>query len=176
MIRKFALVLLLGVAACSNPLPPESFGAAKPVFLPEEFFAGHIISHGIIETTDARPQLLFDGDNNGTLNPDGTLDLAQVFTVSDGTTRRRRWHFVKLDEHHYTGTANDVEGPGTGEAYGNLFHWRYTVIREAGDFPRELDFEQWMYLEPDGTVVNRGRISKFGITVAGLTEYFEKGS
>jgi hypothetical protein len=175
MIRAAMLgFLLLGLAACSDSLPPESFSTATPLFVPEDFFAGHLHSYGVIETTGAAPQLLFEGDNNGTRNPDGTLDLAQVFTFSDGTSHQRHWHFVKADEHHYTGTADDVVGIASGEAYGNLFHWRYTVRREEGKFPREIDFEQWMYLQPDGTVVNRGRISKFGIAVAGLTEYFVK--
>jgi hypothetical protein len=49
--------------------------------------------------------------------------------------------------------------------HGNLFHLRYLLKRPA------VYMEQWLYLQADNrTVLNEGRISIAGVTIARLSE------
>jgi hypothetical protein len=110
----------------------------------------------------------------GTRDPDGTLHLHQDFLYADGKTNSRDWTFHQTGDHTFTGIAADVDGPAKGEAYGNLFHWTYDLELDPGNSLKNVAMEQWMYLQDDGTVVNRVTIRKLGLTVAMVTEYFRK--
>jgi hypothetical protein len=49
---------------------------------------------------------------------EGVLD--EAFTYSDGTTQRRIWRLTKHADGRYTGTADDVVGRPTGNAWQRL--------------------------------------------------------
>ncbi|WP_455200841.1 DUF3833 family protein, partial [Kaarinaea lacus] len=102
----------------------------------------------------------------------GTLD--EHFTYSDGTTQRRIWKLSRIDEHNYTGTADDVIGQATGVAYGHALRWQYTLALEVDDDIYHVQFDDWMYLIDDSTVINRSVMSKFGINVGEVILVFIK--
>ena len=162
-------------AGCSH-LQPQDFARVKPKFDPVAFFIGHTQSWGVFEDrTGANPSRWFTTDCRGH-RESGELVLAQTFTYHDGTVQHRLWHIRRVDEHRYEATANDVVGTGRGEAYGNAFHWEYTVALKPGNPLFNVRLEQWMYLQADSrTMLNRGTVSKFGVTVAQIAEEFRRG-
>ena len=166
--------MLLLLAGCSH-LAPRDFARAEPVFDPVAFFTGHTQSWGVFEDrTGAKPTRWFTTDCLGH-REGGELVLNQTFTYGDGSVQHRRWHIRRVDAHHYEATANDVVGTGRGEADGNAFHWEYTVALKPGNPLFDVRLEQWMYLQPDGrTMLNRGTVSKFGVTVAQIAEEFRR--
>lgn len=104
-----------------------------------------------------------------------TLKIEQDISVSGSKPQHRSWQIRQLDAHRYEATANDILGPVRGEAYGNVFHWEFTVALSPGNPLENVRFSQWMYLQPDGTtMVNHSTIRKFGIVVAQVTEEFSK--
>ncbi|GAN77634.1 DUF3833 family protein [Acidisphaera rubrifaciens] len=169
-----SLLLLLAVAACDTPLPITSFAGTAPVLRPEQWFAGTTRSWGVFEDSDGAPVTgRFTTDATGTVQPDGSLMLAQTIHLADGTTQRRTWHLTRLDAHRYAATAGPVVGTADGEAYGRAFHWTYRLRLPPGDWLHTVRFEHWMYLSDDGTtLLNRFTVSKLGIVVARASETF----
>ena len=92
-----------------------------------------------------------------------TLRLEQELVLGDGKSQHRSWRIRKLDAHRYEATANDVVGRVEGEAYGNVFHWSFTLALCPGHPLADVQMSQWMYLQPDGnTMMNHSTIRKFG--------------
>ncbi len=105
-----------------------------------------------------------------------TLHLEQKLQIGD-QSQHRSWRIRKIDTHHYEATANDMVGTARGEAYGNVFHWEFTLALSPGNPLARVQMSQWMYLQPDGrTMVNHTTIRKLGIVVAQVTEEFRRES
>ena len=170
------LAAVLGLLAGCSHMQTRDFSGVAPQFDPITFYTGHTQSFGVFEDrTGANPTRWFTTDCLGHREKDGALILDQTFTYRDGSTQQRHWRIQRLDAHRYEATANDVVGTGHGEAYGNTFHWEYTVALKPGNPLFNVRLEQWMYLQPDGrTMLNRGTVSKLGITVAQIAEEFRK--
>lgn len=167
-----ALVMLL--ASCGEALTPPDFAGAGPRLEPERFFEGHTHSRGVFEGRDGAPQSRFRTDAIGRREGDA-LVLVQTFAFEDARTQRRVWHLRRIDAHRYEATADDVVGVARGEAHGNAFRWTYTLALEPGNPIKTVDLTHWMFLQDGGDVlVNRAKISKLGITLGGVTEYFRR--
>jgi len=68
-----------------------------------------------------------------------------------------------------------VIGPAIGFAYGNAFHWQYTLQLRPGNALSRVRMEHWMYLLADGeTMLNRVIVRKFGVRVGQTTEVFRR--
>jgi hypothetical protein len=173
LVRSACLLPLLVCMGCSTTLTPQDFAGHGPDLVPDRFFVGHVHSWGIVETADGQPTERFETDANGTLDADGTLRWPQTLTFDDGTVQQRDWVFHRTGDHTYEGTANDVDGVARGEAYGNLFHLKFTLETSPGNSLKNVQMEEWMIREPDGGVVNRVTVRKLGLTIAMVTEYFE---
>ncbi len=103
--------------------------------------------------------------------------VTQDFTFEDGRTQQRVWRIRRVDEHHYEATAPDVIGVAPGEAYGNTFHWEYTLAVNPRNVFARVRMQHWMYLQADGTtMINRVVITKFGLVIAETTEHFHRGT
>lgn len=175
ILRATAALLLVALCGCSS-LKPTDFTAAVPRFEPEKFFEGPVRSWGVIETRSGRPQSRVRADLNGR-REGNEVEITQNFTFEDGRKEQRIWRIKRVDEHRYEATANGVIGPATGYAYGNSFHWVYTLQLRPGNRLTRVRMEHWMYLlGDDKTVLNRVIIRKLGVVVAQTTEYFQKGT
>ena len=162
------------MSGCSS-LQPQDFSAAVPRFEPDKFFEGPVQSWGVIETRSGSPKSRVRASLMGR-REGAELAITQDFTFEDGHTQQRNWKIRRIDEHRYEAFAPDVKGPAIGYAYGNAFHWEYTLQLGQRFFSR-VRMEHWMYLLGDGqTMLNRVVIRKFGVIVAQTTEYFQRGT
>lgn len=96
------------------------------------------------------------------------------FSFNDGTKQVRTWELTRIDDHHYTGKANDSIGVGQGEVWGNSMHWNYTIKTETDSGTYNLDYDYWMHLIDDKTLINRATLSKFGVTLGDIAVTFHK--
>ena len=168
------VVFVAAVGGCAS-LAPSQFAGSTPTFDPVAFFTGRTRSWGVFENRAGQPARRFSTVCDGRREADGTLLLDQTFTYEDGKVQQRHWRIRRLDAHRYTATANDVVGTGEGEAYGNAFHWAYTVALSPGNPLGNVRLRQWMYLQAGGqTMVNRASVLKFGVLVAQVTEEFRR--
>jgi Protein of unknown function (DUF3833) len=157
-------------------MKPQDFSAAVPRFEPDKFFEGPVQSWGVIESRSGSPKSRVRAALIG--RRDGSdVVITQNFTFEDGHTQQRVWRIRRIDEHRYDASADDVIGPAVGYAFGNAFHWEYTLQLRPHNFFSRVRMEHWMYLLGDGqTMLNRVVIRKFGIILAQTTEYFQRGS
>ena len=172
---KFTLCLLMLVLTGCVGLSPQKVADAKPTFDPQAFFTGRVYSWGVFENRAGEPVKRFTTASVGRWEG-GALVLDQEFTYDDGQRQQRHWRIRRVDAHRFEATANDVAGIATGEAYGNAFRWEYTVALMPGNILCNVRLKQWMYLQADGrSIVNRATISKSGLEVAQVTEFFRRG-
>lgn len=171
-----ALIACCLLTAGCHTLKPESFAGAEPRFEPEKFFEGPTRSWGVIESRSGRPKSRFRTEMMGR-REGNDLVITQDFTFEDGHKQQRVWRMRRIDDHRYVATANDVVGVSRGQAYGNTFHWEYTLALRPGNPLANVRFKLRMYLQADGeTMINKVTISKLGVIVAQTTEHFHRGT
>jgi hypothetical protein len=160
------MLLAVGLGGCVPALSPSAFEGDPPEMRPEVFFAGVTRSSGVLENRSGAPTRRFHVEGTGVTLPDGSFRLEQSVTFDHDAPEMRTWIMRRLDTHHYTATLTDASGAMHGEAYGDLFHLRYSMKTPVGGH-----MEQWLYLQPDGhTVMNEATVRLFGVVVAHLSE------
>jgi hypothetical protein len=165
---------LLALSGCDNAKPVGAFAGTAPPFDPVTFWTGHTHSWGVVENRIGGPTETVATDCIGT--PEGTdgVHMVQTLTEGDGTVTHRDWHMKRVSPNHFVATANDMDGQAAGESAGRVFHWRWFWARKPGSALQTVSMDQWMYLMPDGTMMNRTTISKFGFILAEVTEQFSR--
>ncbi len=175
LMRFFSVIFaLLVLSGCTN-MKPSDFSGTTPQLRIEEYFAGHTRAWGIFEDRFGNLRRQFVVDIEGKWNGE-TLVLDESFLYSDGEKDRRVWTIRKIDAHRYEGQAADVIGVAVGEAYGNALNWRYDMDLKVGEGTLRVHFNDWMFLQESGVLVNRARVSKFGIEIGEVTLFFQKST
>ena len=172
-IRRIVMLLpLLLVAGCST-MKPSDFAGSEPLLDLFAYFEGKTRAWGIFEGRSGELKRQFTVDILGVVEGD-RLTLTEDFVYADGETQQRIWVIDRLDEHRYQGRAGDVVGTAEGLAYGQALNWRYTLDLPYRDGTVEVQFDDWMYLQPGRVMVNRARVSKFGFRLGEVTLFFSK--
>ncbi|MEL7092898.1 MAG: DUF3833 family protein [Pseudomonadota bacterium] len=151
------------------------FLAQRPAdydFGPQQFdirthLNGPIICEGVIYGPTGRVSSRFVGEFDCSWDGNkGRMD--EVFTYQDGSQQTRCWELSVGNDGKIKALANDVVGEGSGQQMGSAvrLNYRYRLPEDAGG--HVLDTVDWMYLAPNGTIVNRSQFRKFGIKVAEL--------
>ncbi len=165
----FAAAALQG---CTS-MKPEDFADKEPRFRLEEFFPGRTAASGIFQDRFGNLRRSFQVDIRSTW--DGTvLTLVEDFVYDDGETEQRIWKLTKLDENNWEGTTADAVGKARGQSFGNAFRFAYDFNLKVGEGRWKVHFDDWMWLQPDGTVINRAYISKFGLEIGQATIVFRR--
>ena len=75
-----------------------------------------------------------------------------------------------------TASVEDEEpvGVASGKSYGNALNWSYTLALPIGGRTWHVAFDDWMLLQPDGVLINRADMSKFGIRLGEIVLFFSK--
>ncbi len=176
-LRGFAALAAAGLAGvllagCAGPQLQDHIGE-KPVFDFRQYFDGTVHAHGLV--TDRGGKVLrrfvvtlrcaWVGDA-------GTLD--EQFVYDDGERQQRIWHVRRRPDGGWLGTAGDVLGEAVGAAAGPAFNWRYTLKLPVRGTVYEVQFDDWMYLIDERTVINKAVISKFGVHIGDVTLSFTR--
>lgn len=146
---------------------PEDYADAGEVFDLRTQLNGPILCEGIIYGPTGRVANRFVADfvaewegNKGVMR--------ENFRYADGSTQERAWHLRVSNDGRVVATADDVIGEGQGAQTGGGFQLRYRIKLPESSGGHELDTVDWMYLAPNGTILNRSQFRKFGIKVAEL--------
>ncbi len=176
-VKSYVRLLLVVVASmvlisCSS-VEPKTYANQSPQFEFNKFLQGNLTGWGIFQGRDGEVQKRFRIDM--TANWQGNVGtFVENFTFNDGTKQVRRWTLTRIDDHHYTGKANDSVGEGKGEVWGNSMHWNYTIKTETDSGTYDLDYDYWMHMIDDKTLINRATLSKFGYTLGDIAVTFHK--
>ena len=68
----------------------------------------------------------------------------------------------------------DVLGEAVGEVSGNALHWRYQLLLKVDGSTYVVDFDDWMFLLDQRVMLNRARMSKWGVDLGEVTLSFYK--
>jgi hypothetical protein len=165
-----AATLLVG---CATPVEPSHYADQVPTLDLPQYFNGTLDAHGMFQDRSGTVIKRFSVVMQGRWQGDtGTLD--EAFTYADGTQQRRVWTLKKTAAGRYTGTAADVVGEAEGVVAGNALRWRYTLALPVDGKVVNVHMEDWMYLMPDGVMLNRAAMSKFGFHVGDVTLSFSR--
>ena len=165
--------LSLGLLFGCSTMKIEDFAKNEPELVLEEYFAGKVKAYGIFEDRFGNLRRQFTVDINGTW--DGQkLVLDERFYYSDGEQDQREWVIQKISDGEYRGRAGDVIGEDKGIARGNALNWRYDMDLKVGSGTMRVHFNDWMFLQSTGVLLNRAAVSKFGIKIGTVTLAFVK--
>ena len=162
-----ALVSLRARLASFAAQQPVDYAAQTPAFDMRQHLNGPLSMEGVIYGPTGRVVSRFHADAMGDWQ--GTTGtLAESFHYDTGTRQNREWTLTLHDDGRIDATAPDVIGTGTGHVSGNTVNLNYRIrlAPEAGG--HVLSVTDWMYLAPNGVILNRSQFRKFGVLVAEL--------
>ena len=177
-LMKWAFILFCSVflASCSAPQVSQ-YKDEKPVLDLAEYFSGTIDAYGIFTDRSGEVKKRFtvllkanwtviDGKRVGTLD--------ESFDYSDGTKQKRIWTLTEMAPGKFIGKADDVIGEAQGELAGNALNWTYTLALPVDGTIYHVQFNDWMYLVTPKVMLNKAKMSKFGIELGEVTLSFYK--
>ncbi|MEM7188437.1 MAG: DUF3833 domain-containing protein [Pseudomonadota bacterium] len=167
-----ALALLATLAGCGGQVL-DDYVDEQPKLDLRTYLSGPLEASGIFFDRAGRADLRFVVDMTGTWEGN-TGTLAETFRYSDGRSDERTWTITFSDDKNFTATAHDVVGQAVGGQTGNTAMMSYTLRIPRGDSTVDVSMEDWLYLQEDGTLINRTTMSKFGIRVGELFVTFRK--
>ncbi|MEX8517722.1 MAG: DUF3833 domain-containing protein [Leptothrix sp. (in: b-proteobacteria)] len=176
MTRRTLAAALLSAATlftgCAGPQVQDYAGETPPLDL-RRYFNGNLIAHGLFTDRSGAVKRRFTVQIKAYwVGDDGVLE--EDFRYSDGKTERRVWNLTRLADGHYIGHAADVVGEAQGQAAGNALRWRYTLSLPVDGSVYQVQFDDWMFLMDEQTLLNRATMSKFGVRLGEVTLSFRK--
>jgi hypothetical protein len=146
---------------------PADYAGQFPAFDLRTHLNGAIKCEGVIYGPAGRVASRFVGDFEATWDGNRGV-MTEYFLYDSGTTQTRQWRLQLGNDGRIRAEADDVIGAGRGQQQGPSVNLNYTIRlpREAGG--HVLNVTDWMYLAPNGVIVNRSQFRKFGIKVAEL--------
>jgi hypothetical protein len=152
---------------------PRDFSDSSRTLDVFEYFEGDTVAWGLFEDRFGKVRRQFRVDITGTVDGD-TLVLDEAFVYADGERQQRTWTIRRTGDSTYTGQAADVVGEARGVVAGNALNWTYTMNLKVGERHLTVAFDDWMFLQSDGVLLNRARVSKFGLEIGSVTLAFRK--
>lgn len=162
--------LLLG--ACAGP-DVRHYQQQQPALDLVQFFGGKTEAWGTFQKRDGEVIKRFHVQLTGTQQGDRFV-LDEDFTYSDGSKQKRVWTLRQQKDGRWTGTADDIKGEAEGQIAGNALNWKYTMLLPVDGSVYEVQFDDWMFLIDQNTMINRASMSKFGWQLGEVTLFFRK--
>ncbi len=168
-----AVLAMLGLANCGRPSLGDAKLSDRQLNL-EDYFAGKTVAYGQFKDRFGTVRRRFKVDIDGAWDGE-QLTLNERFAYADGSSETRNWVLTKTGADQWVGTAEGVQGQAQGREVGDTFNWTYTIDLPMpdGDSMR-VDFDDWMWLQEDGRLLNIAYMQRFGVTLGEVTIFFEK--
>jgi len=166
-LRHFYIVFFLLITSCTDH-KINYYSNETPKINLNKFFNGKLLAHGIVQNRSGEVIKRFKVDIIASWkNNIATLD--EKFVYSDGSKSSRVWKLKKIDSNQFEGTAGDVEGVAEGETAGNAFYFVYDLNLPVDDKTYVINFEDWMFLMDENTLLSRSYMTKWGFDVGEVT-------
>ena len=146
---------------------PASYAATGPRFDPHRVLNGRIESEGVIFGPTGRAMSRFVARMEGRW-AGSTGTLTEHFQYDSGREQRREWRLTLHNDGRITGEADDVVGEAQGVLSGATLRLTYRLRLPADAGGHVLDVVDWLYLMPNGMLMNRSQMRRFGVTLVEL--------
>ncbi len=169
----FMGIMLLAGSGCAG-IDVSQYEKNTPKLDLYQYFQGETTGWGIVLDRSGRLTRQFVVTIDGQVDDGGNLVMEEAFAWSDGERSKRTWRISKDGDHAYVGRAGDVLDKAQGRASGNVLSWNYVLAVESDGSTWHIDFDDWMFLQPDNVLINRTTMSKFGLRVGEIIIVFRK--
>ena len=170
-MKVLILALSLLLMSCSSQI--TDYADTEPTLELDRFFNGELVAYGMVQDRAGKVLRRFKVDRVGRWEGNRGV-LEEDFFYDDGETQRRVWDLEKGPDGRYSGTADDVVRPASGQTRGYALNWRYTLAVPVDGRVWHLDFNDWMYLLDEDRLINRAEMSKWGFRVGEVTLWIER--
>ena len=167
MLLMAGLTVLLRRYAGFTAQVPQDYAATGPAFDIRDRLNGPILCEGVIYGPTGRVTSRFVADFHAEWQGD-TGRMTEQFRYDSGTVQNREWTLTLGNDGAIRAEAPDVVGVGTGRQSGGTVLLNYKIRLPEASGGHVLDTTDWMYLTPNGTIMNRSQFRKYGIKVAEL--------
>lgn len=160
------LILITPLLGCAPSV--KHYENQQPNFDIATFFTGDLTAFGVVQDFSGEVTRRFSAEIKGRWQGNqGILD--ESFLFDDGEVQYRCWQ-LRIKGDRLYGTAGDVVGEAVGQVSGNTLHWQY-VLQVALDDGDSIDIylDDWLYLVTEDHLINRTKMSKFGLPVGEVT-------
>ncbi len=168
-----ALATGLADGAAHAPAARPDTLAPAPLRL-EAFFAGRSTGVGMFEdrfgAVRRRMAITLQGHMDG-----DTFNLDEDFLFDDGAREHRVWRITPVGADGYRATADDMIGEASGRATAQGVAWSYLFQLNIGARRLPVRFSETFTLVDADVLVNRARVTKFGILLGRNTIIFRRG-
>ena len=145
----------------------EDYADGFPTFDIQQHLNGKMVCEGVIFGPLGRVTSTFVADFDISWE-DGRGVMDELFRYNDGSTQERQWIITMGKDGSFSTEAEDVPGGGKGAQAGPAVQMLYSIKLPESAGGYVLRTVDWMYLTPDGVIVNRSQFRKFGFRVAEL--------
>ena len=174
-IARITLLACLFLSGCATSLEGDRYRAQDPAFDLFSFFDGPVKAWGLVQNRQGEVVQRFTVDIQGSTSDDTlTLDESFTYGLGEGVTKRV-WTITRSADGSYAGTAGDILDSATGSSHGNAFRWAYAMDLPVGNKSYRVRFEDWIFALDERRIINRSYIQKFGLDVAEVTIFMERG-
>lgn len=181
--------LLLGC----GPRTAQIYSAETPSLKMEQYFSGPSYGTGVFFDRFGRVRSSFEIDLFGE-HRNGYFELAENLRYSNGDKLKRIYIIRRIGDNLLEaetetikenvgkstpepGDEEGVVGKALIEQYGNALHWTYKLRQDVGGGSLwTFAFDDWMFLQDDGTILNRAWASKWGIGVGEVFMSVKRGN
>ncbi|WP_271272028.1 DUF3833 family protein [Aliamphritea hakodatensis] len=162
----------------SHTFPQYSAVGERGFSLPSQldvfcFFQGETLAYGIFEDRFGKLRRSFRVYIQGETEDD-RLRLTEDFYYADGEESQRIWLITDEGDNRFAGTAADIQGQAEGVRQQHMLSWRYSMDLLVHGRRWRVDFDDRMYLLDEKIMVNRARVSKWGMTLGTVSIFFCK--
>ena len=167
------LIILFIISGCAKEMSIDKFTNSKPEFILENYFDGKVEAWGLFHDRFGNLKRQFKVSITG-IRKDDQIILDERFLYDDGEKDQRIWTIDILGQNKYHGRADDVIGIAKGESNGNALNWTYELLLKVKDKTIKVTFDDWMFLQEKGILLNRAEINKFGVNIGVVSITFLK--
>ncbi len=169
----FALALCTVATTSCATMTINDFSSGKPELDVEKYFAGRTVANGIFEDRFGTIRRQFVATVDGKLVDDAFM-LDENFIWNDGEKQHRLWTLKRTGPNTYEGRTPEVIGVAQGTRSGNAFNLNYDIKLKVGENKYwKVHFNDWMLLQPNGVVINRAYVTRWGFDVGSVTISFQ---
>lgn len=139
-----------------------------------EYWHGTLNGWGMIQGWGGKILSRFDITFHGSWQGNEGI-LHEEYRYYTGAAETRVWKIRALTNGRYEATAPDIIGVAHGQSDGAMIRFRYRLRLPFRNRRFSVTVDDRMWRLNDGVVINRSRMKKFGIPLACLTVFMQKG-
>lgn len=150
----------------------ESVAQTAPVFDFCSYFLGRASASGWFADRFGNVRRHFSGEFTGRYEGEDFI-LDEVLSYTDGITDKRSWRVYIDSQGNFRASSESLVGDASGRLLGNALNLKYSMNVDLSNGKSWLmNMDDWMFLQPDGSLHNYTRVSKWGIYIGSVSTQY----